>query len=97
MSGENTELCFPLIHCDFTEARDTSALMTLITAQISSLQFPSMGLRSQGMVAQEMRRWILGKTTSFDFKCQSICGYFLSCTRSRCPEYGPLRLTPPAR
>lgn len=48
---------------DFTGVRDTSALKTLVTVQISSLQlFLSMDLKSQGLVAQEMHRWILGKS-----------------------------------
>ncbi|KAI1240633.1 hypothetical protein IHE44_0009066, partial [Lamprotornis superbus] len=41
-----------------TRATDTPALKTLVTVQISSLQlFLSMGLRSQGLVAQEMHRF----------------------------------------
>lgn len=54
------------------------ALKTLVTVQISSLQlFLSMGLRSQGLVAQEMHRWISGTSPLLNLSVRVVVvGFF---------------------
>lgn len=87
-SGGNMDLGFPLVRYDLTEL-----LWRLCCPNFTSQLFLSMALRSQGLAAQEMH---IPRNSLILNLSVSNRGYFLSCTRSRCSEYGPSTPTPPA-